>query len=59
MILAIMSGNSKQASISLKCDLDEVAARRRSRAVQPGYHLDKRHWNTVTLDGSGRLRSNR
>jgi predicted DNA-binding protein (MmcQ/YjbR family) len=20
--------------------------------VQPGYHLDKRHWNTVTLDGS-------
>lgn len=21
-------------------------------AVRPGYHLNKRHWNTVTLDGS-------
>ena len=21
-------------------------------AINPGYHLDKRHWNTVTLDGS-------
>lgn len=21
-------------------------------AVQPGYHLDKRHWITVTLDGT-------
>jgi predicted DNA-binding protein (MmcQ/YjbR family) len=21
-------------------------------AVQPGYHLNKRHWITVTLDGS-------
>ena len=21
-------------------------------ALRPGYHLSKRHWNTVTLDGS-------
>ncbi len=21
-------------------------------AINPGYHLNKRHWNTVTLDGS-------
>lgn len=21
-------------------------------AITPGYHLDKRHWNTITLDGS-------
>jgi predicted DNA-binding protein (MmcQ/YjbR family) len=21
-------------------------------AVQPGYHLNKQHWNTVTIDGS-------
>jgi predicted DNA-binding protein (MmcQ/YjbR family) len=20
--------------------------------VRPGYHLNKRHWNTVTIDGS-------
>jgi predicted DNA-binding protein (MmcQ/YjbR family) len=21
-------------------------------AVKPGYHLNKKHWNTVTIDGS-------
>jgi predicted DNA-binding protein (MmcQ/YjbR family) len=41
------------ASISLKCD-PELAAFLRSRypGVIPGYHLNKRHWNTLTLDGS-------
>jgi predicted DNA-binding protein (MmcQ/YjbR family) len=40
-------------SVSLKCEpalaeqLREVHA-----AVRPGYHLNKRHWNTVVLDGS-------
>ena len=40
-------------SVSLKCD-PELAAdlRQKYRAVTPGYHLNKRHWNTVTLDGS-------
>jgi predicted DNA-binding protein (MmcQ/YjbR family) len=28
--------------------------RGRHAAVTPGYHLSKRHWNTVTLDGSVR-----
>jgi len=26
--------------------------RERYAAVRPGYHLNKRHWNTVVLDGS-------
>ena len=26
--------------------------RRAHRAVLPGYHLNKRHWNTVVIDGS-------
>ena len=26
--------------------------RGRYPAITPGYHLNKRHWNTVTLDGS-------
>ena len=40
-------------SISLKCDpiLAEIL-RETYDAVQPGYHLNKRHWNTVVLDGS-------
>jgi predicted DNA-binding protein (MmcQ/YjbR family) len=39
--------------VSLKCE-PELAAALRSQhaAIRPGYHLNKRHWNTVTLDGS-------
>jgi predicted DNA-binding protein (MmcQ/YjbR family) len=39
--------------ISLKCEPELAEQLRRSYpAIGPGYHLDKRHWNTVTLDGS-------
>lgn len=44
---------AESPSISLKCDpARAVALRERHPAVTPGYHLNKRHWNTVTLDGS-------
>jgi predicted DNA-binding protein (MmcQ/YjbR family) len=40
-------------SISLKCDPDlAVDLRGRYAAITAGYHLNKRHWNTITLDGS-------
>jgi predicted DNA-binding protein (MmcQ/YjbR family) len=41
------------ASISLKCDpaLAEIL-RERYEAIGPGYHLNKRHWNTIEIDGS-------
>ena len=40
-------------SVSLKCDpVFAVAFREQYPAVTAGYHLDKRHWNTVVLDGS-------
>ncbi len=40
-------------SINLKCD-PEVAAQLREQhdAVQPGYHMSKKHWNTILMDGS-------
>ena len=39
--------------VSLKCDPDLAVALRDSYpAIRPGYHLNKRHWNTITLDGS-------
>ena len=39
--------------VSLKCDPDLADALRSAHAaIRPGYHLNKRHWNTVTLDGS-------
>jgi predicted DNA-binding protein (MmcQ/YjbR family) len=39
-------------TISLKSDpIEAVMLREMYQAVQPGYHLNKKHWNTVTLDG--------
>jgi predicted DNA-binding protein (MmcQ/YjbR family) len=39
--------------LSVKCD-PELAAQLRSAypAITAGYHLNKRHWNTIILDGS-------
>jgi predicted DNA-binding protein (MmcQ/YjbR family) len=40
-------------SVSLKCEPELAEQLRRDyEAIRPGYHLNKRHWNTVTLDGS-------
>ncbi|MET7882040.1 MmcQ/YjbR family DNA-binding protein [Streptomyces avermitilis] len=40
-------------TVNLKCDPDD-AVRLRSEyegLIIPGYHMNKRHWNTVTVDG--------
>lgn len=39
-------------SINLKCDPElAIDLRERFSAVQPGYHMNKKHWNTITLNG--------
>jgi predicted DNA-binding protein (MmcQ/YjbR family) len=39
--------------VSVKCEPDlAVALRDTHPAIRPGYHLNKRHWNTIALDGS-------
>lgn len=39
--------------VNLKCDPDfALELRAMYAAVRPGYHQNKRHWNTVELDGS-------
>jgi predicted DNA-binding protein (MmcQ/YjbR family) len=39
--------------VSVKCEPQLAEALREAhRAVIPGYHLNKRHWNTVIIDGS-------
>ncbi|HEX3616572.1 MAG TPA: MmcQ/YjbR family DNA-binding protein [Solirubrobacteraceae bacterium] len=39
--------------VSVKCEPTLAAELRKAHpAVIPGYHLNKRHWNTVTIDGS-------
>jgi predicted DNA-binding protein (MmcQ/YjbR family) len=52
-IFAISPLASQPLNVSVKCDpalAEEL--RGAHRAVTPGYHLNKRHWNTVTIDGS-------
>lgn len=40
-------------SINLKCDPETALQLREVHAgVVPGYHMDKKHWNTVAIDGS-------
>ncbi len=40
-------------TMNLKCDPDLAQdLRDRYSSVRPGYHQNKRHWNTVDLDGS-------
>ena len=40
-------------SINLKCEPSfAIELRERHPSVTPGYHMNKKHWNTVNLDGS-------
>jgi predicted DNA-binding protein (MmcQ/YjbR family) len=54
-MFALMPINApdNRPSVSLKCDpaLAQIL-RQTYSAVEPGYHLSKKHWNTVTVDGS-------
>jgi predicted DNA-binding protein (MmcQ/YjbR family) len=52
-VFALVSLDGDAGSVNLKCN-PELALELRARysAVRPGYHQDKRHWNTVDLDGS-------
>ncbi len=41
------------ARMNLKCDPEKaLELRDRYEGITPGYHMNKRHWNTVLLDGS-------
>lgn len=54
-MFALLDTEGRPATIALKCDPERaVQLREEFVAVQPGYHLNKKHWNTVTLDGSVR-----
>ena len=52
-MFALSALRSEPLKVSLKCEPELAEALRDSYAeIQPGYHLNKRHWNTVSLDGS-------
>lgn len=49
----LASLDSMPLQFNVKCDPDEAELlREQYPAIQPGYHMNKRHWNTVTIDGT-------
>lgn len=52
-IFAISRLDGRPLRVSVKCDPGLAEQLRASyAAITPGYHLNKRHWNTIVLDGS-------
>ncbi len=52
-MFALIAPNDTPPRITIKLDpLLGQMLRSTYEAVQPGYHMNKEHWNTITLDGS-------
>jgi predicted DNA-binding protein (MmcQ/YjbR family) len=52
-MFALSRLGSQPLQVSVKCE-PELADQLRLTypAIRPGYHLNKRHWNTITIDGT-------
>ena len=52
-MFALVSENEDPLRVNLKTDPDDAPLQRAAfEAVIPGYHMNKKHWNTVILDGT-------
>jgi predicted DNA-binding protein (MmcQ/YjbR family) len=50
-MFALASLDEVPATVNLKCDPDlALELRDRYEQVRPGYHMSKKHWNTVEID---------
>jgi len=51
-MFALISEGKEPVQLSLKCDPQlAITLRERYESVLPGYHLNKKHWNTIVLTG--------
>ena len=51
-MFALIHEGSNPVRISLKCDPQlAILLREKYESVMPGYHLNKKHWNTIILTG--------
>jgi predicted DNA-binding protein (MmcQ/YjbR family) len=51
-MFALMSLDEVPVTANLKCDPDlALELRDRYEQVRPGYHMNKKHWNTVEIEG--------
>lgn len=52
-MFALVAWDEDPLHLTVKCDPDQAMfLRDLYPAVRPGYHMNKVHWNTITLDGS-------
>jgi len=52
-MFALLSWEDKPLRVNLKCEpLEAERLRDQHACVLPGYHMNKKHWNTVICDGS-------
>jgi len=52
-VFALVAWEEKPLRLNLKCDPDlAIHLRGFYSAVKPGYHMNKKHWNTIIFDGS-------
>jgi predicted DNA-binding protein (MmcQ/YjbR family) len=52
-IFLLMRLSTRPLTFNVKCDpVRAVELRERYQAVQPGYHMNKKYWNTIVLDGT-------
>ncbi len=52
-MFALIAWQADPLTVTLKADpVDVLILQKQFPAVKPGYHLNKKHWITVTLDGS-------
>jgi predicted DNA-binding protein (MmcQ/YjbR family) len=52
-IFLLLSLDAMPTQFNVKCDPDEaLELREQYDCIVPGYHMNKKHWNTVIVDGS-------
>ena len=51
-VFALGNINGRPLKINLKCDPEKALEYRELyEEVQPGYHMNKKHWNTINFEG--------
>ncbi len=49
----LLTGMGRPLQFNVKCDPEKaIELRDKFNCVQPGYHMNKKLWNTITVDGS-------
>lgn len=52
-IFLLLSLDATPHTFNVKCDPDHaIELREQHASILPGYHMNKKHWNTVVVDGS-------